>query len=38
LLSRLFTKNGPTREGMEALEQAKDYDVHLMEHADVPQP
>ncbi len=38
LLSRLFTKNGPTREGMEALEQAKDYDVHLMEHAEVPQP
>jgi tetratricopeptide (TPR) repeat protein len=38
LLSRLFTKNGPTREGMDALEQAKDYDVHLMEHADVPQP
>jgi protein O-mannosyl-transferase len=38
LLSRLFTKNGPTREGIEALEQAKDYDVHLMEHAEVPQP
>jgi tetratricopeptide (TPR) repeat protein len=38
LLSRLFTKNGPTREGMEALEQAKDYDVHLMEHPEVPQP
>jgi tetratricopeptide (TPR) repeat protein len=38
LLSRLFTKNGPTREGTEALEQAKDYDVHLMEHAEVPQP
>jgi tetratricopeptide (TPR) repeat protein len=38
LLSRLFTKSGPTREGMEALEQAKDYDVHLMEHAEVPQP
>jgi len=38
LLSRLFTKNGPTREGMDALEQAKDYDVHLMEHAEVPQP
>jgi hypothetical protein len=38
LLSRLLTKTGPTREGMEALEQARDYDVHLMEHADVPQP
>jgi protein O-mannosyl-transferase len=38
LLSRLFTKNGPTREGTDALEQAKDYDVHLMEHAEVPQP
>jgi tetratricopeptide (TPR) repeat protein len=37
LLSDLFTKAGPTREGMEALEQAKDYDVHLMEHAEVPQ-
>jgi tetratricopeptide (TPR) repeat protein len=38
LLSKLFTKNGPTREGTDALEQAKDYDVHLMEHAEVPQP
>jgi tetratricopeptide (TPR) repeat protein len=38
LLSRLFTKNGPTREGTDALEQAKDYDVHLLEHAEVPQP
>jgi hypothetical protein len=38
LLSRLFTKKGPTREGTDALEQAKDYDVHLMEHAEVPQP
>jgi tetratricopeptide (TPR) repeat protein len=38
LLSRLFSKNGPTREGTEALEQAKAYDVHLLEHADVPQP
>ena len=38
LLSRLFSKNGPTREAMEALEQAKDYDVHLLEHAEVPQP
>jgi protein O-mannosyl-transferase len=38
LLSRLFSKSGPTREGTEALEQAKDYDVHLLEHPDVPQP
>jgi tetratricopeptide (TPR) repeat protein len=38
LLSRLFTKSGPTREGTDALEQAKDYDVHLMKHAEVPQP
>ncbi len=38
LLSRLFSKSGPTREAAEALEQAKDYDVHLMEHAAVPQP
>jgi tetratricopeptide (TPR) repeat protein len=38
LLSRLFSKNGPTREATEALEQAKDYDVHLMEHPEVPQP
>jgi tetratricopeptide (TPR) repeat protein len=38
LLSRLLTKNGPTREGAEALEQAKDYDVHLTEHSEVPQP
>jgi protein O-mannosyl-transferase len=36
LLSRLFSKGGPTREGFQALEQAKEYDVHLMEHADVP--
>jgi len=38
LLSRLLSKNGPTREATDALEQAKDYDVHLMEHAEVPQP
>lgn len=38
LLSRLFSKSGPTREGMEALEQAKAYDIHLMEHQDAPQP
>jgi Tfp pilus assembly protein PilF len=38
LLSRLFSKTGPTREATEALEQAKAYDVHLMEHPDLPQP
>jgi len=38
LLSRLFIKSGATREGTDALEQAKDYDVHLLEHAEVPQP
>lgn len=38
LLSRLFAKSGKTREAAEALEQAKAYDVHLLEHAEVPQP
>ncbi|MEY2576621.1 MAG: protein O-mannosyl-transferase [Verrucomicrobiota bacterium] len=38
LLSKLFTKKGATREGIDALEQAKDYDVHLLEHAEIPQP
>lgn len=38
LLSRLFSKNGATREATEALEQANIYDVHLNEHAEVPQP
>jgi protein O-mannosyl-transferase len=38
LLSRLFSKSGPTREATDALEQAKEYDVHLMEHQDTPQP
>ncbi|HVF70215.1 MAG TPA: tetratricopeptide repeat protein [Chthoniobacterales bacterium] len=38
LLSRLFTKTGATREALEALEQARDYDVHLDEHPEVPQP
>jgi tetratricopeptide (TPR) repeat protein len=38
MLSRLFAKMGSTREAREALEQAKDYDVHLDEHAEVPQP
>jgi tetratricopeptide (TPR) repeat protein len=37
LLSRLLIKSGAPREGKEALEQAKDYDVHLLEHAEVPQ-
>jgi tetratricopeptide (TPR) repeat protein len=37
LLSRLLMKTGSTREAKEALEQAKDYDVHLLEHAEVPQ-
>lgn len=36
LLSRLLTKAGAAREAREALEQAKDYDVHLLEHAEVP--
>ncbi|MFL6590857.1 MAG: tetratricopeptide repeat protein [Chthoniobacterales bacterium] len=38
LMSRLFSKNGLARESAEALEQAKTYDVHLMEHPEVPQP
>jgi protein O-mannosyl-transferase len=38
LLSRLFSRSGPTRQATEALEQAKAYDVHLLEHAEVPQP
>ena len=38
LLSRLFSKTGSTREATEALEQAQAYDVHLLEHAEVPQP
>jgi tetratricopeptide (TPR) repeat protein len=38
LLSKLFSKIGATREALVALEQAKAYDVHLMEHAEVPQP
>jgi tetratricopeptide (TPR) repeat protein len=37
LLSKLFTKRGASREGTDALEQAKDYDVHLLEHAEIPQ-
>jgi tetratricopeptide (TPR) repeat protein len=36
LLSRLFSKSGTTREAMEALEQAKAYDVHLMDHPEAP--
>jgi len=38
LLSRLFSKSGAAREANEALEQAKVYDVHLLEHPEVPQP
>jgi tetratricopeptide (TPR) repeat protein len=38
MVSRLFAKMGSSREATEALEQAKDYDVHLTEHAEVPQP
>jgi protein O-mannosyl-transferase len=38
MLSRLFAKSGSSRQATEALEQAKDYDVHLTEHAEVPQP
>jgi tetratricopeptide (TPR) repeat protein len=38
LLSRLLSKNGSPREATEALEQAKEYDVHLLEHPEVPQP
>ena len=38
LLGELFIKSGAAREGTDALEQAKDYDVHLLEHAEVPQP
>lgn len=37
LLSRLFAKSGSAREAREALEQAKEYDVHLLEHPEVPQ-
>jgi tetratricopeptide (TPR) repeat protein len=36
LLSRLFSKSGHTREATEALEQANVYDVHLLDHAEVP--
>jgi tetratricopeptide (TPR) repeat protein len=38
LLSQLFTKSRAAREGTDALEQAKDYDVHLLQHAEIPQP
>src|SRR5947209_1174863 len=37
LMSRLFSKSGLTREATDAREQANDYDVHLMEHAALPQ-
>ena len=35
LLSRLLSKTGSTRGAMEALEQAKAYDVHLEKHPEV---
>jgi Tfp pilus assembly protein PilF len=38
LLSKLFLKAGATQQAAQALEQAKAYDVHLDEHAEVPQP
>jgi protein O-mannosyl-transferase len=38
LLSKLFQKAGATSQAAEALEQARAYDVHLTEHAEVPQP
>lgn len=38
LLSKLFQKAGAVSQAAEALEQAKAYDVHLLEHAEVPQP
>lgn len=38
LLSQLLAKIGRTREAMEAFEQAKALDVHLLEHQEGPQP
>jgi len=38
LLSGLLAKAGSASDSMEALEQAKAYDVHLAEHPEVPQP
>lgn len=38
LLSRLLAKTGATGDAREALEQAKAYDVHLLEHPEVVQP
>ena len=38
LLSRLLSKSGSNRQAMDALEQAKAYDVHLAEHPEVVQP
>jgi tetratricopeptide (TPR) repeat protein len=35
LLSRLLAKSGATGDAKEALEQARAYDVHLMEHPEV---
>lgn len=37
LLSRLLAKSGATGDAKEALEQAKAYDVHLLEHPEVVQ-
>ena len=38
LLSRLLSKTGSTRDAMEALEQAKAYDVHLEKHSESVRP
>lgn len=38
LLSRLLSKTGATRDAMEALEQARAYDVHLERHPEVIRP
>ena len=38
LLSRLLAKTGSTRDAMEAMEQAKAYDVHLEKHPEVVTP
>jgi tetratricopeptide (TPR) repeat protein len=36
LLSKLLAKTGSTRDAMEALEQARAYDVHLEKHQELP--
>ncbi|HEX8489537.1 MAG TPA: hypothetical protein VF626_00845, partial [Chthoniobacterales bacterium] len=38
LLSRLLAKNGAPGDAKEAMEQAKAYDVHLLDHPEVVQP